>query len=104
MTTKTYGLNVNGNIRVFRKDKEIKGKGKKTFTITDVWFNVSEQEENGDYFNRSMNLLFKKGLDYPDNNTVIHIKDSFPVITGNDQYRKIAVMVTDWEESDQGKK
>ena len=90
-----YGLNVYGNIRVFRKDKEIQGKGKKTFNITDVWFNVSEKEDNGEWFNKSTNLLFKKGLEYPENNTVIQIM-GFPVITGTGDWRRIAIMVTDW--------
>lgn len=92
-----YGLNILGAIRVFRKDKEIKGNGKKTFSVTDVWFNVSEKEEDGSYFNKSMNLLFKKGLDYPENNTVIQLT-GFPVITGTGDYRRIAFMVTDWKE------
>ena len=92
-----YGLNILGAIRVFRKDKEIQGKGKKTFNVTDVWFNVSEKEEDGSYFNKSMNLLFKKGLDYPENNTVIQLT-GFPVITGTGDYRRIAFMVTDWKE------
>ena len=92
-----YGLNILGTIRVFRKDKEIQGKGKKTFNVTDVWFNVSEKEEDGSYFNKSMNLLFKKGLDYPENNTVIQLT-GFPVITGTGDYRRIAFMVTDWKE------
>lgn len=92
-----YGLNILGAIRVFRKDKEITGNGKKTFTVTDVWFNVSEKEEDGSYFNKSMNLLFKKGLDYPENNTVIQLT-GFPVITGTGDYRRIAFMVTDWKE------
>ena len=100
MAETNYGLNVQGNIRVFRKDKDIEGKGKKTFTITDVWFNVSEKEESGEWFNRSMNLLFKKGLDVPENNSVISIKNSFPVITGNGDYRKIALMVTEWEKAE----
>lgn len=95
--TGNYGLQVMGNIRVFRKDKEIQGSKNKTFTVTDVWFNVSEQEKNGDWFNRSMNLLFKKGVPVPENNQVITILNSFPVITGNDDYRKIALMVCDWE-------
>ena len=93
-----YGLNILGAIRVFRKDKEIQGKGKKTFNVTDVWFNVSEKEEDGSYFNKSMNLLFKKGLDYPENNTVIQLT-GFPVITGTGDYRRIAFMVTDWKEA-----
>ena len=96
-TKKQYGLQVLGAIRVFRKDKEITGKGKKTFNITDVWFNVSEKEEDGSYFNKSTNLLFKKGLDYPENNTVIELA-GFPVITGTGDYRRIAIMVTDWSE------
>ena len=91
---KNYGLNVEGNVRIFRKDKEIKN-GKKTFIVTDVWFNVSEKEEDGSYFNKSMNLIFKKGLDKPTNNEVITIK-GFPIITGEGNYRKIAIMVMDW--------
>lgn len=89
-----YGLNIEGNVRVFRKDKEIKN-GKKTFIVTDVWFNVSEKEEDGTFFNKSMNLIFKKGLDKPQNNEVITLR-AFPVITGEGKYRKIALMVMDW--------
>lgn len=92
-----YGLQVLGAIRVFRKDKTIKGNGKKTFTVTDVWFNVSEKEEDGNYFNKSTNLIFKKGFVYPENNTVIELA-GFPVITGSGDYRRIAIMVTDWKE------
>lgn len=77
MSKEQYGLNILGKIRVFRKDKTIQGNGKKTFAITDVWFNVSEQEEDGSYFNKSTNLLFKKGLDYPENNTVIQLTGFF---------------------------
>lgn len=99
MSKEQYGLNILGKIRVFRKDKTIQGNGKKTFAITDVWFNVSEQEEDGSYFNKSTNLLFKKGLDYPENNTVIQLT-GFPVITGSGEYRRIAYMVTDWKEAE----
>ena len=97
MSKTKYGLTVEGVVRVFRKDKEIEGKNKKKFTITDVWFNVSEREENGDYFNKPMNLIFKRDLDYPDNNTTIKIK-GFPIITGNGEYRRIAILVQEWEE------
>jgi hypothetical protein len=92
-----YGLSVLGKIRVFRKDKEIQGKGKKSFTVHDVWFNVSEQDENGSYFNKSMNLIFKRGLELPENNTVIQIISAFPVITGQGEYRRIALLVEGWE-------
>ena len=94
--TKQYGLTLFGATRVFRKDKEISGKNKKTFTISDVWFNISEKEDDGSYFNRTQNLLFKKGLELPENNKVIQLS-GFPVITGNGDYRKIAYMITEWE-------
>ena len=100
MNEAKYGLNVEGKIRVFRKDKEIEGQNKKKFTVTDVWFNVSEKQDNGEYFNRSMNLVFKRGVPYPDNNTTIIIKDAFPVITGNGNYRKIALLVGSWESAE----
>ena len=96
---KKYGLQTSGRVRVFRKDKVITGKNKKSYDISDVWFNVSEKEEDGTYFNKSMNLLFKRGLGLPDNNTTIEL-DAFPVITGNGDYRKIALMVTNWSLSE----
>lgn len=90
-----YGLSFEGKIRVFVKEKEIKGKNKKTYTVTDVWFNVSEQEEDGTYFNKSMNLIFRKDLDKPTNNSVIELK-GFPIITGSGDYRRIALYVSEW--------
>jgi hypothetical protein len=93
-----YGLTVMGNIRVFRKDKEIQGQNKKTYDIHDVWFNVSEKQEDGSYFNQSMNLIFKKGLELPANNTVITIVSAFPMITGNGKYKRISLYVENWSE------
>jgi hypothetical protein len=90
-----YGLNVTGKIRVFRKDKTIEGQNKKKYEISDVWFNISEQNEDGTYFNLSHNLIFKKGLPLPENNTTI-ILEGFPMITGNGQYRKVAYYVNNW--------
>ena len=91
-----YGLTLSGNIRVFRKDKELQAKDKAKFTITDVWFNVSEKEDNGDWFNRSANLIFPRGGEKPENNTVITILEAFPVITGKGDYRKIVYYVKHW--------
>lgn len=96
-----YGLTVTGNIRVFRKDKQIQAQGsKKVYDIHDVWFNVSEKEQDGSYFNRSMNMIFKKGTGLPENNTVINIISAFPLITGNGDYRKIALYVENWTYAD----
>lgn len=91
-----YGLTLTGTIRVFRKDKEIKGNGKKVFTVTDVWFNTSEKEENGNYFNLSTNLIFNKDLPKPENNTIINITEAFPIITGSGKFRKVAYYVKDY--------
>lgn len=100
METAKYGLNTFGKIRVFRKDKEFQdNKTKKKYTISDVWFNVSEKEDDGTYFNKSMNLLFKRGIGLPENNTVIELA-AFPVITGTGKYRRIALMVTEWSEAE----
>lgn len=101
MSNTNYGLQVVGKVRVFRKDKEIQGNGKKKFTVTDVWFNVSEKEEDGSFFNKSMNLIFKKGEEKPENNRVINIFEAFPMITGDGQYRRISVFVKSWEYADQ---
>lgn len=97
--TKQYGLSVMGNVRVFRKDKEIQGQGKKKFTVSDVWFNVSEKQEDGSYFNKSMNLIFKRDAAKPESNQVINIVSAFPIITGEGNYARIALFVQEWEEA-----
>lgn len=94
---KQYGLTLSGVVRVFRKDKEIEDKKKKVkFTVRDVWFNVSEREEDGTWFNRSVNLIFPRGIEPPQNNSVIEIIEATPLITGSGDYRKIAFFVKGW--------
>ena len=102
MTTKTkYGLTLSGVIRVFRKDKEIEDKKNKVkFTVTDVWFNTSEKDDNGEWFNISTNLIFKRGIEPPENNKVIEIIEAFPMITGKGDYRKIVYYVGGWHYAD----
>lgn len=101
MSKEKYGLTLLGKVRVFRKDKEFKDeKTKKNFEITDVWFNVSEKEDNGEYVNKSVNLLFKKDLPLPENNTII-VLDAFPVLSGVGKYRKVAYMVMNWEQANE---
>lgn len=95
MSESKYGLAITGKIRVFRKDKEIQGKGKKKFNITDVWFNISEQEEDGSYYNKSMNLIFRRDDEKPENNRTIFL-EGFPMITGEGDYRRISVFVNSW--------
>ena len=102
MTTKTkYGLTLSGVIRVFRKDKEIEDtKNKVKFTVTDVWFNTSEKDDNGEWFNISTKLIFKRGIEPPENNKVIEIIEAFPMITGKGDYRKIVYYVGGWHYAD----
>lgn len=97
MNSKKYGLTLSGIIRVFRKDKDIKGKNGKVFTITDVWFNTSEQDENGEWFNISTNLIFPRRTEPPKNNTIIYIKEAYPMISGAGKYRKMVFYVKEWE-------
>lgn len=94
--SKNYGITLSGVIRVFRKDKEIQGRNKKTYNITDVWFNTSEKDDNGNWFNISTNLIFPRNIDPPENNKVIEIIEAFPMITGNGDYRKIVYYVKGW--------
>lgn len=95
--SKRYGLTLFGTIRVFRKDKDIDGKNGKVFTVTDVWFNVSEKDENGEWFNISTNLIFPRRAELPENNTVIEIKEAYPMVTGSGKYRKMVFYVKEWE-------
>lgn len=98
MTKQQYGLHLHGVVRVFRKDKDIEDKAKKVkFTVSDVWFNVSEKEEDGTWFNVSTNLIFKRGEAVPENNTVIHILSARPMITGKGKYRRLVYFVEAWE-------
>lgn len=101
MAKKEYGLTLTGVVRVFRKDKEIEDKAKKVkFPVTDVWFNVSEKEEDGNWFNISTNLIFKRGEEQPQNNTVIEIEEAVPMITGTGKYRRVVYFVKKWKNAE----
>lgn len=97
MSKQEYGLKLSGTIRVFRKDKEISGKNKVKYTVTDVWFNTSEKDETGEWFNISTNLIFRRNADLPDNNTLIEISEASPMITGTGKYRKLVFFVKGWK-------
>jgi len=98
-----YGLMTSGNIRVFSKTKEMEGKGKIKYEITDYWINVSEktgeQDKDGKdvYLNKSINLVFKKDSEKPTNNTVMNLKEGYFLIKGTGKYAKPAIYVKDWD-------
>lgn len=98
---KQYGMKFYGTVRVFRKDKQVQAAGsKKVYDISDLWVNVSEKNEDGTYFNKSMPLIIKRGLDLPENNTLIDFA-GFPMISGNvkgdNDYRRIVLYVEEWQ-------
>ena len=98
---KQYGMKFYGTVRVFRKDKEVQAAGsKKKYDISDLWVNVSEKNDDGSYFNKSMPLIIKRGLPLPENNTVIDFA-GFPMISGNvkgdKDYRRIVLYIEDWK-------
>ena len=95
MSKVQYGLNINGVVRVFSKEKQIQSNGN-TFNITDVWFNVSEKGENGEYENVSTNLVFARNVVPPVNNSIVYINEAFPVLRGKGKYRKVAYFVKSW--------
>lgn len=105
---KQYGMKFYGTVRVFRKDKEVQAAGsKKKYDISDLWVNVSEKNEDGSYFNKSMPVIIKRGLVLPENNTVIDFS-GFPMISGNvkgdKDYRRIVLYVEDWNGTDDERK
>ena len=95
MSKVQYGLNINGVVRVFSKEKQIQSNGS-TFNIKDVWFNVSEKGENGEYENVSTNLVFGRNVESPVNNSIVYINEAFPVLRGKGKYRKVAYFVKNW--------
>lgn len=103
---KQYGMKFYGTVRVFRKDKQVASptNAKKKYDISDLWVNVSEKNEDGSYFNKSMPLIVKRGLDLPENNTLIDFS-GFPMISGNvkgdKDYRRIVLYVEDWKATEQ---
>lgn len=100
MSEQKYGLQLTGIVRVFRKDKDIDGKNGKVFTVTDVWFNTSEKDEKGEWFNISTNLIFPRNHQLPENNSVIEILEAFPMITGQGKYRRMVFYVKGWHYAD----
>jgi len=93
-----YGLKITGNVRVFKKEKQVEDKEKQIkYTVSDYWINVSEKLDDGNYDNKSINLFFKKGEPVPSNNTIMSIYDAWFFLTGRGKYKKISIFVKDWD-------
>lgn len=98
-----FGLAPVGSIRLFSKERTVTGTDKKKteYEITDFWFNVSRKEENEEYTNVSVKVLFKKDAETPENNNTIVVKDAFFTVHGKDKYARIALFILDWDYLDE---
>lgn len=94
-----YGLDFQGVVRVFAKSKGVEIKGK-TVAITDYWLNLSRKDENDEYENVSLKLLFKKDDETPENNQLIQVK-GFLTMSGKGDYIRPALMITEWDYAEQ---
>ena len=94
-TTVKYGIDTHGTIRVFAKSKGIVVKGK-TVSITDVWTNLSQKNEVGEYENVALKLIFKKDDETPENNTLIKFS-GFMTKSGKGDYSRPAILVQEWD-------
>ena len=93
-----YGMNVNGITRVFCKEKTVKSKkdGKK-YTFEEYSTSISRREEDGNYTNLYIPVFFAKGLDKPENNSVVRLEDSNLFVSGNAGYERISLYVKQWD-------
>lgn len=91
-----YGLKVQGNIRIFRKDKVVEVQGK-DIEFSDLWFNVSTKISDDEYENKSMKVIINKEFEMPDNNTIIKITDAWFMLSGQGEYQRITLYVNEWE-------
>lgn len=99
----SFGLKPTGTIRCFSKERTVTGTDKKKteYDITDYWFNVSRKEENGEYVNKSVKILFKKDAETPENNSTIVVTDAFFTVHGNGEYARIALFILAWDYIDE---
>lgn len=87
-----YGLKSVGVIRIFSKEKEIKG-----YSITDYWTNISRRDENGDWINSPLKVYFGKDAEVPEHNSLIGIEDSNLFLSGKGNFKQIALFVREWD-------
>ena len=93
-----YGMYVVGVTRVFCNERTVKSKkdGKK-YTFEEYFTSVSRKEENGKYTNIYIPVFFEKGLDKPENNSVIELQESNLFVSGNAGYERISLYVKQWD-------
>ena len=93
-----YGLNVFGVTRIFCNQRTvISKKDSKKYTFEEYTTSVSRKDENGKYTNLYIPIYFEKGLDKPENNSLIILYESNLFVSGNKGYERIALYVKQWD-------
>ena len=93
-----YGMNVVGVTRIFCREKTVKSKkGGKEYTFEEYTTTISRLNEDGKYTNLYIPVFFAKGLDKPENNSVVELQDSNLFVSGNAGYERISLYVKQWD-------
>ena len=97
-----YGLNVFGVTRIFCNQRTVISKrDSKKYTFEEYTTSVSRKDENGKYTNIYIPVYFEKGLDKPENNSLIRLQESNLFVSGNKGYERIALYVKQWDYYDE---
>jgi len=97
-----YGMYVVGVIRVFCNERTVRSKKDgKEYTFEEYTTTISRKEENGKYTNLYVPVFFEKGLDKPENNSLIMVQESNLFVSGNKGYERIALYVKQWDYHDE---
>lgn len=95
-----YGMNVIGVTRMFCREKTVKSRKGGEYTFEEYTTTISRKEEDGTYTNLYIPVFFAKGLDKPENNAVVELKDSNLFVSGNAGYERISLYVKQWDYAD----
>ena len=97
-----YGMYVVGVIRVFCNERTVRSKKDgKEYTFEEYTTTISRKEENGKYTNLYVPVFFERGLDKPENNSLIMLQESNLFVSGNKGYERIALYVKQWDYHDE---
>ena len=97
-TSSPYGLKVFGVYRVFVNEFEIKKGKNKRGTFLKHTISISKKNEDGEYFNLYMPVLFSKEIVAPQETSVIDITEAYFMVQGNEGYETIGLYIKDYEE------
>ena len=95
-----YGMYVSGITRMFCREKTVKSRKGGEYTFEEYTTTISRKDENGEYTNLYIPVFFAKGLDKPENNSVIILQESNLFVSGNAGYERISLYVKQWDYAD----